>query len=98
MKSENFSAYDAADYLKTEDDIAAYLEAVMEEDDPAVIALALGTIARARNVSELARDVGMSREGLYKALSGNSKPSFATILKITKALGLQLSFKPRSVA
>jgi probable addiction module antidote protein len=96
MAEETFSRFDAADYLETEADIAAYLEAVMEEagDDPAVIARALGVVARARNLSRLARDVGMSREGLYKALSGEGNPSFATVMKVAHALGLRMSFRP----
>src|SRR3990167_6063801 len=83
MTEETFSRYDTADYLKTEGDIVLYMEAVMEEagDDPAFIARALGTVARARNMSRLAKDVGMSREGLYKALSGEGNPSFATVVK-----------------
>jgi probable addiction module antidote protein len=90
--TETFSRYDSADYLTTLDDAAAYLEATIEQsgDDPALITQALGAIARSGNVSELARRAGMSREGLYKALSPNGNPSFATILKITHALGLQL--------
>jgi probable addiction module antidote protein len=94
-----FSKYDTADYLKTEEDISAYLEAVMEEggDDPAYIAHALGVIARARNISKLARDAGLSREGLYKAISGTGNPSFATVLKIAKALGLRLTFEVDSL-
>ncbi|MNJ14021.1 helix-turn-helix protein [compost metagenome] len=84
-----FSRYDAADYLKTDEDMVHYLEAVMEEGDPALIAAALGDIARARNLSQLARDVGMSREGLYKALSGEGNPTFATITKVAGALGLR---------
>ena len=85
-----FSRYDTADYLKTEDDIAAYLDAVMEDGDPALIAAALGDVARARNLSQLARDVGMSRQGLDKALSGDGNPSLATVLKVAQALGLRL--------
>lgn len=90
--TETFSRYDSADYLTTLDDAAAYLEAAIEQsgDDPALITQALSTIARSGNVSELARRAGMSREGLYKALSPNGNPTFATILKITHALGLQL--------
>ena len=89
-----FSPYDSADYLTGIEDVAAYLEAALEEagDDPAVIAQAFGTIARSGNVSELARRVGMSREGLYKALSAEGNPSFATIMKVAKALGLRLHF------
>ena len=96
MSEPLFSRYDSADYLGTEADIMAYLDAVMAEggDDPALLAHALGVIARARNVSKLARDIGMSREGLYKALSGDGNPSFATIAKVAKALGLRISFTP----
>ncbi|WP_187431438.1 hypothetical protein ROLI_048030 (plasmid) [Roseobacter fucihabitans] len=96
MSDEVFSRYDPADYLKTEDDIAAYLLATMEEggDDPAIVAKALGDVARARNMSQLARDTGISREGLSKALSGNGNPTLATIMKVSKALGLKLNFQP----
>lgn len=96
MAEEIFSRFDTADYLETEADVAAYLEAVIEEagNDPAVIARALGVVARARNLSQLARDVGMSREGLYKALSGEGNPSFATVMKVAHALGLRMSFRP----
>ena len=96
MTEPLFSRYDTADYLKTETDIVAYLDAVMTEggDDPALIAHALGVVARARNVSQLARDTGISREGLYKALSGEGNPSFATIARVAKALGLRISFTP----
>lgn len=94
MTQETFSRYDAADYLKDEADIAAYLDAVMEDsgNDAAAIAHALGDVARARNMSQLARDTGMTREGLYKALSGTGNPSFATVLKVSRALGLTLTF------
>jgi len=94
-KSETFSPFDAADYLATFDDVAAYLEAVIDEgdDDPVLIAQALGAIARSGNVSELARQAGMSREGLYKALSADGNPSFATVLKVSRALGLRLHFE-----
>jgi probable addiction module antidote protein len=90
--TETFTRYDAVDYLTNIEDAAAYLEAAIEESgaDPTLIAQALGTIARSGNVSELARRAGMTREGLYKALSANGNPSFATILKITRALGLRL--------
>lgn len=96
MTQATFSPYDTADHLKTEEDVALYLEAVMEEagDDPAFIAHALGIVARARNMSQLARETDMSREGLYKALSRDGNPSFATILKVSRALGLKLTFEP----
>lgn len=95
MPDVKFSRFDPADYLKTEEDIALYLEAVMEEagDDPAFIVKALGTVARARNMSQLARDAGLSREGLYKALSGEGNPSFATVLKVAKALDLKITLQ-----
>lgn len=91
---ETFTPYDSADYLRDVDDVAAYLEAAIEEggDDPAVIAHALGVIARSGNVSELARRVGMSREGLYRALSADGNPSFATVMKVSRALGLRIHF------
>ncbi len=91
---EEFGRFDTADYLLTPADAAAYLEAVLEEsgDDPAAVARALGTIARSRNFSELARKTGMSREGLYKALTAESNPSFATISKVATALGLRIEF------
>lgn len=93
--AEKFSPWDAADHLEDLGDVAAFLEAVFEEagDDPAFIAQALGTIARSGNVSELARRTGMSREGLYKALSADGNPSFATIMKVAPALGLKLHFE-----
>jgi probable addiction module antidote protein len=94
MTDAKFSRYDSADYLETEDDIAAYLNAVMEEGggDPTYVTRALGVVARARNVSKLARDTGMSREGIYKALSEDGNPSFATVAKIAGALGLRITF------
>lgn len=96
MTEEAFARYDSADYLKTEEDIAAYLEAVMEEggDDPAYIARALGVVARARNMTALAQEVGMSRVGLNKALSGEGNPTLSTVLKVAKALGLKVSIQP----
>ncbi|MBU1053766.1 MAG: putative addiction module antidote protein [Proteobacteria bacterium] len=84
--------WDSAEYLKTDEDMVLYLEACMEEagDDAAFIAKALGNIARARGMSQLAKDTGLCRESLYKALSGEGNPSFATILKVTHALGFKL--------
>lgn len=89
---EQFTRWDSAEYLKTEEDMANYLDACMEEagDDPAFIAKALGTIARARGMTQVARDAGLSRESLYRALSGEGNPEFGTILKVVKALGLKL--------
>jgi len=91
--AEKFSRYDSAEYLETEEDIRLYLEACLEEggDDPAFIAHALGVVARARNMSQLAKDAGMTRAGLYKALSPDGNPSFATVHKVAKALGLKIT-------
>ena len=88
--------YDTAEHLKSEEDIQAYLDAVLEEggDDPAYIIHALGIIARAKNMSQLARDTGLSREGLYKALSEEGNPTFAAVTKVAKALGLEIKFQP----
>ncbi len=96
MKRETFSRYDTADYLKTEGDVARYMKAVMDEapDDPAFIAHALGVVARARNMSQLARDSGLTRVGLYKALSREGNPTFATVMKVARALGFRVSFTP----
>jgi probable addiction module antidote protein len=94
-KREKFSRYDVADYLNSKVDLAAYLDACLEEagDDAAYIAAALGEIARARGMVQLAKDTGISREGLYKALSPEGNPSLVTVLKVLKALGLKLTTK-----
>lgn len=87
------SRYDVAEHLRTPEEMAAYLEACMEvaDGDAAFIAKALGDIARAKGMSQVARDAGVSRESLYKALSGDRVPNFDTILKVMKALGLKLN-------
>ena len=94
------SPYDVAEHLRTPEEMAAYLEACMEEadGDVAFIAKALGDIARAQGMTQVARDSGLSRESLYKALSGERSPSFDTILKVVSALGLKLSASVRSEA
>jgi len=83
-----------ANYLESDEDIAEYLRQVLEEGDAALLAAALGDVARARNMAQLARDTGLTREGLYKALSGEGNPSMATVMKVMKALGLKLSVEP----
>ncbi|GAB2910377.1 addiction module antidote protein [Rheinheimera gaetbuli] len=85
--------WDSAEHLKTDEDIQFYLEACIEEagDDPAFIVHALGVIAKAKNMSQLARDTGISREGLYKAFSPDGNPTFATVAKVAKALWLQIT-------
>lgn len=90
--------WDSAEHLKTDEDMVLYLEACMDEagDDAAFIAKALGNIARAKGMSQLAKDTGLGRESLYKALSGEGNPSFGTILKVVHALGIKL--QPQAVA
>jgi len=94
----NTTRWDSAEYLKTEEDMQLYLEACIEEsgDDPLFIIHALGVIARAKNMSQLARDTGLTREGLYKALSPDGNPTFSTVSKVAKALGFKLSVQPVS--
>ncbi len=86
--------WDPADHLRTDEDMAAYLEAALEEGDPTLVAAALGDIARAKGMTQVARDAGLGRESLYKALSPAGNPEFATILKVVAALGLQLHATP----
>ncbi len=88
------SRFDPADYLRDEEDIANFLSEVAADGNPELIASALGDIARARNMSQLARDTGLSRVGLTKALSARGNPSFTTIAKVAKALGLKMTFAP----
>ncbi|MEN8151182.1 MAG: addiction module antidote protein [Planctomycetota bacterium] len=83
--------WDPAEHLETPEDMALYLEAALEEGDAALIAAALGDIARAKGMSAVARDAGLGRESLYKALSKEGNPKLSTILKIVRALGLRLS-------
>ena len=93
---EKYTPWDVADYLETEEDILLYLEAASEEDpgDGSIIRMALRDVTRALNMSGLARRVGMSRAGLYKTLSPDGNPSFATIMRLTRALGVQIVLRP----
>lgn len=86
--------YDTANYLRTVEDIAAYLEAALEDGDPELVAAALGDIARAKGMTHLARATGLGRESLYKALSAQGNPEFATVLKVVRALGMTLTATP----
>jgi probable addiction module antidote protein len=81
--------WDSAAYLERDDDIANYLEAVFEDGDPALITHALGVVARAKGMSQIAQAAGLGRESLYKALSPDGNPEFATVLKVMRALGLR---------
>jgi probable addiction module antidote protein len=82
--------WDSAAYLESDDDIANYLEAVFEDGDPALITHALGVVARAKGMAQIAQAAGLGRESLYKALSPDGNPEFATVLKVMRALGLRL--------
>ncbi|MCI6681917.1 MAG: putative addiction module antidote protein [Parafannyhessea umbonata] len=86
--------YDAAEFLETDEDVAAYLNAVLEDGDPALLSAALGDIARARGMTRLARETGITRDGLYKALSPTGNPSFVTVQKVIRALGCKIDVKP----
>ena len=82
--------YDTAEYLGTEEDMAHYLEAALEDGDPKLVAAALGDIARAHGMTHIARETGLSRESLYKAISPEGNPELATILKVVRAMGIRL--------
>ena len=88
--------FEVANYLNDEADIAAYLQVAIDDGDPAVLAAALGDIAKARGMTQLARDTGLSRESLYKSLSGDRSPSSETLFKVIRALGFKLAVKPAS--
>jgi probable addiction module antidote protein len=96
MAKVDTKPWDPAEHLVSEEDMAAYLEAALEDGDPGLIAAALGDIARAKGMSEVARESGLGRESLYKALSPAGNPAFATVLKVVSALGLQLHASPSS--
>jgi len=94
MAKTKTRSWNAAEHLETAEDMAAYLEAALEEDDPQLFAAALGDIARAKGMTEIARKAGLGRESLYKALAPNGNPEFATVLKVMRSLGLKLHAKP----
>ena len=94
MSTIKTRAFDAANYLTCEEDITEYLRQVLEDGDPVLLGAALGDIARARGMSQLARDTGLSRESLYKSLSGERAPNSDTLFKVIRALGFQLTLAP----
>lgn len=93
MKKEKTTLWDASEHLESIEDMAAYLEAALEDGDPSVIASVLGDIAKAKGMTQIARQTGLGRESLYKALSPEGNPEFSTILKVIQALGLSLHAK-----
>lgn len=82
--------WDPARYLETDEDVAAYLNAALDENDPGVLAAALGDVARSEGMAEIARETGLGRESLYKALSSEGNPEFGTVQKVVRSLGLKL--------
>ena len=93
MTNTKTRPWDAADHLETREEVVAYLDAAFEEGDPSLIAAALGDIARAKGMTDVARRAGLGRESLYKALSPSGNPELATVLKVMEALGLKLHAK-----
>lgn len=89
--------FDMANYLLDEQDVAEFLSQVLQDGDPTELASALGSIARARGMTQLAKDTGLSRESLYRSLSGERAPNSDTLFKVIKALGLQLSVRPANI-
>jgi probable addiction module antidote protein len=85
--------WDVVEHLETDEDMAAYLEAALQENDPSLVAAALGDIARAKGMTQIARETGLGRESLYKALSAEGNPEFATVLRVVRSLGLSLHAK-----
>jgi probable addiction module antidote protein len=93
-KISDLPEFDAAEHLKTEEDITIYLNIVLEENDPALLASALGDIAKARGMTQIAKDAGLTREALYKALRPNASPRFDTINRVCQSLGVKLVAQP----
>ena len=98
MTKTTTTIWDPASHLSTEADVVAYLEAALQDGDPRLVAAVLGDIARAKGMSHIAREAGLGRESLYKALSASGNPELATVLKVIAALGLQLHVSPSDKA
>lgn len=94
IKVAELPEFDAADFLNTAEDVADYLTAVLQDDDPALLAAALGDIARSRGMTQIAKDSGITREALYKALRPGSAPRFETVRRVCAALGVRLLAQP----
>lgn len=92
----NITKYDVIDYLKTEQDIASFLEAIIEENEPNLLIKAIGDVARARSINKISKDIGVNRESLYKSLNGETRVSFKTIYKVLDNLGLKINIVPKN--
>ena len=97
IKISEIPEFDAAEYLTNDEDVAAYLTTILEENDAALLAAALGDIARARGMTQVAKDSGITREALYKALRPGSEPRFDTVSRVCAALGVRLVAQPLEV-
>lgn len=97
MTTIKTAPFDAAEYLDSEEAIAAYLSAALEEDDPALFLAALADVAKARGMTQMAKDAGVGRESLYKALAPGAKPRYDTVLKLAKAAGVRFTVEPASL-
>jgi probable addiction module antidote protein len=93
MSKSKLTKWDSAEYLKTDEDILHYIKACLEENDPELIPHALGVIARAQGMTQLSKKTGITREGLYKALSDEGNPEFSTVMKVFQGLGLKLTIQ-----
>jgi len=94
MKSIKTAPFDATEYLDSEEAIAEYLTAALEEDDPALLLAAIADVAKARGITQMARDAGLGRESLYKALAPGAKPRYDTVLKLARAAGVKFVAEP----
>ena len=98
MKKTKITEWNVLDYLKTEEDVADYLEAALEENDMDFFLIALGDVAKARSINKIAQEIGVGRESLYKSFSGVRRPSVETVFKAINALGLKINFSPKAAA
>jgi probable addiction module antidote protein len=96
MEKVRVSDFDAAEYIKTKEDVLAYLEAALEENDPQLLFTVIGDIARSEGMVRLAQELGLDRKGLYKALSSKGNPSFITVVKVLDKLGFRLNIERKS--
>lgn len=95
--TKKLKRFDVADYLDSEETIAEYLNAILEDNDPALLLAAIGDVAKARGMQQIAQDSGLDRDGLYESLAPDAQPKFETVMKVLKGLGVQLTMSPAKV-